>query len=241
MSKLGSFLKARLGGSSTKTTSLATRSQEGGRNSFQGVFKVQELSKAETQELEDILSQYSKNDQDLGDDLKALSSITTEVKAITNQAVLLHGERIKKAQTLLKKYKDGAFSAWLLHSYGNRQTPYNLLQYYEFFQNLPNNLKAQVENMPRQAIYSLASREGEMKTKLALIPSFVGKTKTELLDIIRNEFPLPEGDRRRQTHSSLNQLKAILSALQSKGKKGLSKEERAQAKELVNEISLLLN
>lgn len=79
------------------------------------------------------MTQFSSGEGNLTLDLAELSLITSEVKAINNQAAILHGERIKKAQTLLKSYQEGAFSAWLNATYGNRQTPYNLMQYYEFF------------------------------------------------------------------------------------------------------------
>ena len=96
-------------------------------------------------------------------------SLTCEVKAINNQAAILHGERIKKAHQILTPYKDGAFTAWLISTYGNRQTPYNLMQYYEFCEAMPKNLREQIEWMPRQAVYVLATRTGEWKIKQEIV------------------------------------------------------------------------
>src|ERR1700677_3684402 len=116
MSKFNDLLNLRFKTKETqqpKMTALVERSNNGDLSSFSGVFRVMPL-----------------NDQEK-EDLEALTAITSEVKAITNQAVILHGERIKRAQEILKKYRDGAFTAWLFATYGNRQTPYNFLQYYE--------------------------------------------------------------------------------------------------------------
>ena len=123
-------------------------------------------TKKKKQTIESILKSFRLNESyDFDDDLKALMAITSEVKAITNQAVILHGERIKRAQEILKKYRDGAFTAWLFATYGNRQTPYNFLQYYEFYTVMPQALHPKLDQMPRQAVYSLASRAGALREK----------------------------------------------------------------------------
>ncbi|MEI8301336.1 MAG: CT583 family protein, partial [Chlamydiota bacterium] len=100
---------------------------------FSNVFHVEDLSIQDKFSLERILKTYFDEPRQLTQDLEELCKITSEVKAINNQAVLLHGERIKKAQQILKHYKIGAFSSWLIAVYGNRSTPYNFLQYYEFY------------------------------------------------------------------------------------------------------------
>ena len=127
-----------------------------------------------------------------------LSAITSEVKAINNQAAILHGERIKKAQEILKKYRDGAFSAWLIATYGNRQTPYNFLQYYELHTSLPQTLHPKLDEMPRQAVYTLASRSGPFEKKQEIIKNYQGEPKQELLSLIRKTFPLALDDKRKQ-------------------------------------------
>ena len=124
-----------------KMTALVERSNNGDLSSFSGVFRVAQLNEKEKADLESILRTFRIGEAvDFDGDLKALMAITSEVKAITNQAVILHGERIKRAQELLKKYREGAFTAWLFSTYGNRQTPYNFLQYYEFYSILPQTL-----------------------------------------------------------------------------------------------------
>ncbi|MCI0619341.1 pGP6-D family virulence protein, partial [bacterium] len=113
-----------------KMTALVERANNGELSSFSGVFRVAQLNDKEKTDIEMILRSYRYSEiDDFETDLKALMAITSEVKAITNQAVILHGERIKRAQDILKKYREGAFTAWLFATYGNRQTPYNFLQY----------------------------------------------------------------------------------------------------------------
>jgi len=181
-----------------KMTALAELSNEGSLSSFSGVFKINTLNESETNTLSSILENYREEEKevDVKQDLKNLKTITAEVKAITNQAVILHGERIKKAQAILRNYKEGAFSSWLMSTYGNRQTPYNFLQYYEFYMEMPQSLRPQIDSMPRQAIYTLASRSGELEKKEDIVKNYKGQPKQELLSIIRKLFPLCEKDRR---------------------------------------------
>ena len=175
---------------------LVEKANEGGLSSFSGMFRVSKLNPSETSALEAILKNFSQDSTDIAKDLSALSTITSEVKAIANQAVILHGERIKRAQNILKNYLDGAFTAWLFATYGNRQTPYNFLQYYEFYTQMPQGLHAKIDQMPRQVIYSLASRNGDFSKKEKIIENYSGETKQELLSLIREEFPLEDTDKR---------------------------------------------
>jgi hypothetical protein len=180
-----------------KMTALVERSSNGDLSSFSGVFRVSALNETEKANLESILKSFRQSEfYDVDPDLKALSAITSEVKAITNQAVILHGERIKRAQEILKKYRDGAFTAWLFATYGNRQTPYNFLQYYEFYTLMPQSLHPKIDQMPRQVIYSLASRSGAVEKKEEIVKNYNGQPKQELLNLIRIQFPLDEDDKR---------------------------------------------
>ena len=181
----------------SKMVALSERATNGDLSSFSGVFRVTSLNKAESSLLESILKNFRPNEfYEVEADLKSLTMITSEVKAITNQAVILHGERIKRAQEILKNYLDGAFTAWLYATYGNRQTPYNFLQYYEFYTQMPTALHVKIDQMPRQAIYSLASRTGDIVKKTEIVSNYQGQTKQELLNLIRLEFPLDELDKR---------------------------------------------
>ncbi len=180
-----------------KVAALVEKANNGDLSSFSGVFRVAPLNEKEKEDIEAILRTHRMNEsEDFEADLKALMAITSEVKAITNQAVILHGERIKRAQEILKRYRDGAFTAWLFSTYGNRQTPYNFLQYYEFYTLLPQTLHTKLDQMPRQAVYSLASRAGTFTKKEEIVKNYTGQAKEELLRLIRAEFPLAEDDKR---------------------------------------------
>ncbi len=200
MSKFNDLLNLRFKTRETsqpKMTALVERSNNGDLSSFSGVFRVSALNEKEKSVLEDLLKSFSNGEEcHLEADLKALSAITSEVKAIANQAVILHGERIKRAQDILKRYKDGAFTAWLYATYGNRQTPYNFLQYYEFYTLMPQALHPKIDQMPRQAVYTLASRNGPVEMKEEIVKEYAGQPKQELLKAIREKFPLNDDDKR---------------------------------------------
>ncbi len=198
MPKVNELLSQRLKQKTTKMTQLAEIAARGSLSSFAGVFKINPLSLEEKGKLELLLQNYKNKEEGIEDDLKLLMSLTSEIKAINNQAAILHGERIKKAQEILKRYRDGAFSAWLIATYGNRQTPYNFLQYYEFYLQLPQALHTKLDEMPRQAVYTLASREAPFEKKESLLKNYRGETKNELLNLIRKTFPLDERDGRKE-------------------------------------------
>ncbi|MCP5468893.1 MAG: CT583 family protein [Chlamydiales bacterium] len=199
MAKLAELLQQRFKKKEkAKMSALAEKSHAGDLAAFSGVFQVNDISPEERKDLRDILEKYEEERSDTTEDLQQLSQITSEVKAINNQAAILHGERIKRAQQLLKKYKEGAFTAWLLATYGNRQTPYNFLQYFEFHSQMPKALHPKIEKMPRQAIYTLASREGTLEQKEEVVRNYKGETKQEVITQIRTLFPLNETDKRRE-------------------------------------------
>jgi len=181
----------------SKMASLVEMSSHGNLSSFTGVFRVGTLNFSEKEALSALLSEYKNETQEIEEDLLRLADITAEVKAINAQAILLHGERIERAQSLLKNYREGAFSAWLIATYGNRQTPYNFWQYYKLFTALPESLQGKLEEMPRQAIYTLASRSASLEQKQEIVAQYQGEPKEELLKLIRATFPLAESDKRR--------------------------------------------
>lgn len=220
MSHVNNLISERLKKNSrtSKMSALAKQSASGNLTSFSGIFSVSDLSEKEKNVLSLILQNYAHNQDNVETDFSALASITSEIKAINNQAAILHGERIKKAQTILMRYRDGAFTAWLIAAYGNRQTPYNFLQYYEFYEKMPKSLRSQIEAMPRQAVYTLASRDASIEKKQHFVEAYQGETKAALLSKIRELFPLEKEDKRRQNigDSSIQQLKRLLIHLSQK-------------------------
>lgn len=169
------------------------------------VFIPVKLEENEKKSLENLLLEFSEKTDAVDEatqstfrnDVEGLIALTGEIRAISNQSILLHGERIKRAQSILLRYQSGAFTSWLTAAYGNRQTPYNFLSYYELYQQTPENLREKFTSMPRHAIYMLATREGATEKKHVIINDFRGESKLELICKISDEFPIPEHDKRK--------------------------------------------
>lgn len=242
MGNVNTLLTERLkkGDHSSKMATMAKQSASGHLTSFTGVFGVTDLTDKERNFLENLLTDYAVDARDVSRDLNNLISITSEVKAINNQAIMLHGERIKKAHAILTRYRDGAFTSWLMAAYGNRQTPYNFLQYYEFYEAMPKPLRPQIESMPRQAVYALASREGPLPQKQKIVESYQGETKTALLQKIREAFPLDSDDKRRENvgDNTIESLKRICNSLQQK-RVSISKKQMHEIEELLFNLKQL--
>ncbi len=244
MSDVNTLLSKRLNktDSSTKMAQMSKQSANGNLSGFSGMFSVSELSENEKGFLEAILSEYSIGQGNITDDLPALISITSEVKAINNQAAILHGERIKKAHDILIKYKEGAFTTWLMGTYGNRQTPYNFLQYYEFYQVMPKPLRLQIEAMPRQAVYTLASRAGPIEKKKEIVENYKGETKAQILSVIRETFPISVDDKRRPSHgeTALNGLQRLCNQF-TRPNLGITKKQKKSILDLIEYLRDLVD
>ncbi len=206
-------------------------------------FKISQLDINEKNILEEILLRNAQKNVDISIDLKELTKITGEVKSITSQAILLHAQMIKKTQSLLKNYNDNAFTSWLIHTYGNRQTPYNFLQYYELYNNLQDTpLKEKLHAMPKQAAYALASRVGTIEKKQNFILKCSGESKNSILSKLRGEFPLTQRDKRKQNFSEkiITSLTGILQEIDIKNWKP-SKYEVKTIEELIKKLTSLLS
>lgn len=237
---MNSLLEARFSKETThtKVKALAKQSSEGERSTFGGLFRASDLPISDKTAIEDILKRFFiETKSDIERDLIELSEITSEVRAINNQAAMLHGERIMRAQKILKSYREGAFSAWLLATYGNRQTPYNFLLYYDFFQKLPGNLKVKAESMPRQAVYVLASRSAPFEEKAEIVHSYTGQTKRQMLEQIRERFPLVETDKRKTSvgQKITHDLKEIERLFQ-KGQNAITLQEKREITALLRTL-----
>jgi hypothetical protein len=243
MSNVNALLSQRLkkGEQSSKMAEMAKQSACGGLTSFSGVFSVSELNVDEKLLLEELLKSYAIHEENISADLQHLTSITAEVKAITNQAVLLHGERIKRAHSILTRYRDGAFTAWMLAAYGNRQTPYNLMQYYDFHEALPKLLHTKLEAMPRQAVYTLAARKGDFEKKRLIVENYQGESKEELLQFIREQFPLDADDKRLQNPGEglVNQLRKMYVTFQRQSTP-LDKSQKKEIMEWIEQLKELV-
>ena len=194
---------------------------------FRGMFGERSLSQHEEERIATILREHSLVMDSLDEDCKNLSRITSEIKAISNQSILLHGERIKKAQEILKGYKEGAFTEWLFATYGNRQTPYSMLQYFELYSALPPKEKALIEALPKKAAYTLASRGGALEAKVELLREYKGEKQQEMISRIREAFPGDSSDKRMRpiSLSLIHELERVIAKIETK-KEYFSQEDR---------------
>lgn len=175
------------------------------RSSFRAEFVAAPLTDEETQQIHKMLENGSPDgeakDSDVEGDQQTLTEITTQIRAIEKQSVLLHGERIFKAQSILKKYRDGTFSNWLQLAYGNRQTPYRMLQFYDLFMKLGKDEKELISTMPKRAAYALASRSGEIDKKIEIIKEHHDSSPDEIIQVVQEVFPLKKDDKRKDAKS----------------------------------------
>jgi len=212
---------------------------------FRGMFGDSKLSTQEELILKQLLNDYYDSiqiaDDEFDQDFKTLARLTSEIKAISNQSILLHGERIKKAQDVLKSYREGAFTAWLMATYGNRQTPYSMLYYYEFYHALPMDLRPLIESIPKKAAYTLAAREGSFDLKLDLIRNYKGQKQEAFINLIQNTFPKASSDRRRKqnTQTIWDQLDTLFTRLETQKK--FAKDELKQLESYSKRISRLIH
>ena len=165
---------------------------------FRGMFGEFTLSSQEEERIAAILQEHlvAQEEAEKAEDCKTLFRLTSEIKAISNQSIVLHGERIKKAQEILKSYKEGAFTAWLFATYGNRQTPYSMLQYFELYSLLSPKEKVLIEKLPKKAAYTLAAREGPFEAKIEFLRGYKGERQKEVLLMMREAFPKERSDKR---------------------------------------------
>lgn len=216
-------------------------------NSFRDLFDYKELDAEEAQEIEDLLWQHTSAEQgeeQLQKDAEALQHLTAEIRSISKQGVILLGERIHKAQKILVRYGDGqgAFTQWLVSTFGNRRSAYNMLAYYEFYSALPTQeLRSLLKAMPVQAVYSLASRKGSLEDKLEIIRLAAGKKQREILALIQERLPLPESDGRRSTNpwSFIDNMERSCSSLNSVSSP-IDDEQRKRIRHIISKLEQLL-
>ncbi len=171
-------------------------------NSFRALFEAQKMTEEEVRSMQEIFSEHmaGQNDEEaVRDDFRNLVQLTTEVKSIQKQAVLLIGERIARVRIILQKYSDerGAFTKWLKHTFNTLKTAYNALSFYEMYNVLPDDdLKKNFKAMPQKASYILASRQGDFGVKCDIIRDYKGERQKEVIELIAEKLPLAQGDKR---------------------------------------------
>lgn len=214
MSKLLSQNKAFQKNTSKKNFNIVAEQMPGAI-----AFDPQPLSFEESSEIKDLLLE-SEGISDIGLDKIAkdafiIEQLTSELKGIGRQGVFLMGERVCKAKEILKSYKDGTFTRWLIRTFGTRKTGYNALSYYELCKRLPaQNIREKFMRIPLSAAYNLASREGSLNKKISLIKDFAGKTQKEIISEIKKQFPTQKRGGRKEIISVESIIESIYFSIQ---------------------------
>lgn len=188
-------------------------------NPISSFFNVQKLSPSDQKKIKLLVCDRYRvegiSDLQMKKDMSSLFELSSQIRAITKQSLILHGERIARGQNILKKYKRGAFTSWIDLAYGNRQTPYNFLYYYLLYKQLPIKTKELYQKIPYRAAYVLAARKGDIKEKIEIIENNFQKPQKDLLIIIGKTFPLSDSDRRVKVESMLSLTENILDQLKT--------------------------
>ena len=170
-------------------------------NSFRAMFDPHELADIEIDNLKMIFeesSTSSTHEEEIDKDFSQLVQITSELKAIQKQAVILVGERICAVREIFKRHggEGIGFTAWLSLAFNAKKTAYNAMAYYELYSVLPtDDLKTKMKQMPVKVSYVLASRKAPEKLKFSIIDSYQGEKQREMLDRIEEHMPI-QGDKR---------------------------------------------
>lgn len=243
MKKTSSLLEKRFEKSNTeKIKALVQEHSQRNLSSLTKFDKKTALPQQESEQLSELLKKYALKENFSSEDFSLLSGLTAEIKTINHQAILLHGERIKKAQSIFKNYKNGAFSSWLMISYGNRQTPYNFLSYYELYLKLSPIFKELLEQMPKHLAYTLALRQGSIEKKEHILENYKEKNTSQILSLIRASFPLKKTDARQYSSGETitKLLSKALEILQDSSVQ-LNKKEVSKLHELLKKIEIAKN
>lgn len=172
-------------------------------NSFNTIFQTKPLENFEASMVEKIVADGFQpgaiSEDQVSLDVNNLKQITSEIRAIGKQGIVLMGERIHRAREILKSYKNGTFSKWLEATLGTRKTGYNLLSYYELYTALPHDsLRERFKKLPQKTAYILSSRVGNLTTKSEIINEFYDRSHQELLILIQEKLPTASDDKRKR-------------------------------------------
>ena len=178
-------------------------------NSFNAFIDARPLDPKEANEIDRLLHEnFVPGQIDEGQpskDAEELKTLSSEIKAIGRQGIVLVGERVHRAREILKNYKDGTFTKWLDATFDSKKTAYNRLNYFEFYRSLPPSLQEPFKRIPQKAAYILASREGSIEKKEEIIREYSDMEVKDLVPLIQEMLPAASNDKR-STKSSNDRL-----------------------------------
>lgn len=219
-----------------------------GANVFQSMMCINQLDETDSLRIEKILVdnfQPGMLDQyQVSDDALELKRLTSEIKTIGKQGIILSGERVKRAQTLLKNYKNGTFVKWIDFTFSNRKTAYNMLSYFDLYNELPNQeTKEQFKKIPMKSAYIIASRTANLNIKKEVINQFHDRSISELNIIIDEKMPLAEGDKRSLKTDNVRLMQILSDAVKKfrQRKNSLTNKEKNQILGLIQVLESIFD
>jgi len=212
-------------------------------NSFNSIFDIKPLNEEESAKIQQLLSENWPFDafdkEQLQKDVRQLQQLTSEIRSIGRQGVLLAGERVLQAKELLKQYNDSTFTKWLKTAFSVRSSGYNALSYFMLYKNLDgNDLKEQFKKIPMRAAYVLSSRDGSIDVKAEIIRQHGNLSHQALITAIREKLPKSVGDKRVKTKSTTELIADLRKAVTNleKRKDELGDAEKASLDVFRNEL-----
>jgi hypothetical protein len=216
-------------------------------NSFRAMFDPHELAETEILHLKNIFNQSaaeSSFEEEIDRDFSQLVQITSELKAIQKQAVILVGERICAVRDIFKRHggEGIGFTAWLSLAFNAKKTAYNAMAYFELYSTLPtDDLKVKMKQMPVKVSYVLASRTAPDKLKFSIIDSYQGEKQREMLDRIEEHIPILGDKRSLRTlgEKAVDDLERIIDTLMRR-KKHIHESEKSRIDEVLYKLHALI-
>lgn len=103
-----------------------------------------------------------------------ISKKISEIKDSEIDSMIAAGCYIQKVKDLMENYYTGVFSKWLLMVFTNKVTPYNLINYYIFVNDLnENDLRKEFFSWPKRTCYKLCNRPSSSEDKKKVIQNII--------------------------------------------------------------------
>ncbi|AAF39716.1 CT583 family protein [Chlamydia muridarum] len=153
------------------------------------------LNSEENQSLDRLFLSETQNlsdEESYQEDVLSVKLLTSQIKAIQKQHVLLLGEKIYNARKILSKscFSSTTFSSWLDLVFRTKSSAYNALAYYELFISLPSTtLQKEFQSIPYKSAYILAARKGDLKTKVSVIGKVCGMSNASAIRVMDQLLP----------------------------------------------------
>ncbi|EPP35488.1 hypothetical protein CP10139811_1550 [Chlamydia ibidis] len=139
-----------------------------------------------------IINHYEDLGEPHSEALNAIKLLTSQIKSIQKQHVLLLGEKIYRVREILQRINspETTFSQWINIVFHTKSSAYNALAYYELFISLPDSdTKTVFQSIPYKTAYLLASRKGTLEDKVKVLGEIRGMSNTSAIHVLNRHLP----------------------------------------------------